>query len=117
LNLSELHKFLFEGLPVRGMLVRITDGWTEVLRRRAEGSPAGAYPVPVQQLLGEMVAAACLMPFAFGMSSWLYLVCATVLSLGFIAYAVALMREYSDALARKTFRFSLCKNRIRLQCQ
>ena len=31
----------------------------------------------------------------------------SVLSLGFIAYAVALMREYSDALARKTFRFSL----------
>jgi protoheme IX farnesyltransferase len=54
-----------------------------------------------------LLAAACLMPFAFGMSSWLYLVCATVLSLGFIAYAVALMREYSDALARKTFRFSL----------
>ena len=54
-----------------------------------------------------LLAAACLMPFAFGMSSWLYLVCATVLSLGFIAYAVALMRAYSDALARKTFRFSL----------
>lgn len=54
-----------------------------------------------------LLAAACLMPFAFGMSSWLYLVCATVLSLGFIAYALALMREYSDALARKTFRFSL----------
>jgi protoheme IX farnesyltransferase len=54
-----------------------------------------------------LLAAACLMPFAFGMSSWLYLVCATVLSIGFIAYAVALMRAYSDALARKTFRFSL----------
>jgi len=47
------------------------------------------------------------MPFAFGMSSWIYLVCAVVLSIGFIAYAVALMRRYSDALARKTFRFSL----------
>lgn len=54
-----------------------------------------------------LLAAACLMPFAFGMSSWLYLVCAIVLSVGFIAYAVALMRQYSDALARKTFRFSL----------
>lgn len=43
------------------MLVRVTEGWTEVLRRRAEGSAAGAYPVPVQELLGEMVAAACLM--------------------------------------------------------
>lgn len=54
-----------------------------------------------------LLAAACLMPFAFGMSSWIYLVCAVVLSIGFIAYAVALLRQYSDALARKTFRFSL----------
>ena len=46
---------------MRGMLVRVTDGWTEVLRRRETGSPAGPYPVPVQHLLGEMVAAACLM--------------------------------------------------------
>jgi heme o synthase len=30
-----------------------------------------------------------------------------VLSAGFTAYAVALMRNYSDELARKTFRFSL----------
>ncbi len=28
---SELHKFIFEGLPVRGMLVRLTDSWQEVL--------------------------------------------------------------------------------------
>ncbi len=54
-----------------------------------------------------LLAAACLMPFAFGMSSWLYLAFASVLSIGFIAYAVALLRHYSDALARKTFRFSL----------
>ncbi|WP_281814154.1 heme o synthase [Limnohabitans sp. MORI2] len=54
-----------------------------------------------------LLMAACLMPFAIGMSSWLYLSVAMVLSVGFIAYAVALMREYSDELARKTFRFSL----------
>lgn len=59
--MSELHKFLFEGLPVRGMIVRLTDAWTEILRRRASGSAAGAYPLPVQNLLGEMVAAATLM--------------------------------------------------------
>ena len=51
--------------------------------------------------------AACLMPFVYGMSSWLYLVVALLLSLGFIGYALALWRNYSDALARKTFRFSL----------
>ena len=51
--------------------------------------------------------AACLMPFLYGMSSWLYLFFALVLNIGFIGYAVALWRNYSDALARKTFRFSL----------
>jgi heme o synthase len=51
--------------------------------------------------------AACLMPFAYGMSSWLYLASALVLSLGFSMYGFRLWRNYSDALARKTFRFSL----------
>ncbi|MEO6292682.1 MAG: heme o synthase [Burkholderiaceae bacterium] len=50
---------------------------------------------------------ACLMPFVFGMSSWPYLVVAVALSIGFTGYAFALWRNYSDALARKTFRFSL----------
>lgn len=51
--------------------------------------------------------AACLLPFAAGMSGWLYLVAAVGLSLGFCWYGWKLWREYSDALARKTFRFSL----------
>jgi protoheme IX farnesyltransferase len=51
--------------------------------------------------------AACLMPFIYGMSSWLYLSVAVVLSVGFCVYAWKLWRNYSDALARKTFRFSL----------
>ncbi len=54
-----------------------------------------------------LLMAACLMPFAIGMSSWLYLAVALVLSVGFIGYAIALMRHYSDELSRKTFRFSL----------
>jgi molecular chaperone Hsp33 len=58
---SEIHKFLFDGLPVRGVLVRLTDAWTEVLKRRASGGSAGAYPEPVQNMLGEMAAAATLM--------------------------------------------------------
>ncbi|WP_353395507.1 heme o synthase [Hydrogenophaga sp. 5NK40-0174] len=51
--------------------------------------------------------AACLMPFVMRMSGWLYLVVAVALSIGFTGYAFALWRNYSDALARKTFRFSL----------
>jgi protoheme IX farnesyltransferase len=54
-----------------------------------------------------LLMAACLLPFVIGMSSWLYLAVAVILSAGFIGYAVALMRKYSDELARKTFRFSL----------
>ena len=56
--MSELHKFLFDGLPVRGMLVRLTDSWQEALRRRAT---VGAFPAEVRVLLGEMAAAGVLM--------------------------------------------------------
>jgi len=51
--------------------------------------------------------AACLLPFVYGMSSWLYLAVAVGLSIGFCVYAWRLMRNYSDELARATFRFSL----------
>ena len=51
--------------------------------------------------------AACLLPFIYGMSSWLYLAAAVVLSSWFCLYAYWLWRDYSDLLARKTFRFSL----------
>ena len=56
--MSELHKFIFDGLPVRGMLVRLDDAWREILKRR---QAAGGYPPEVMQLLGEMTAAAALM--------------------------------------------------------
>ena len=51
--------------------------------------------------------AACLMPFIYRMSGWFYLISALILNLMFCYYGWALWREYSDALARKTFRFSL----------
>ena len=51
--------------------------------------------------------AACLLPFVFQMSGKLYLVVAVALSIVFCWYGWKLWREYSDALARKTFRFSL----------
>ncbi|MBC7610936.1 MAG: Hsp33 family molecular chaperone HslO [Polaromonas sp.] len=56
--MSELHKFIFDGLPIRGMLVRLTDSWQEILKRRQD---AGGYPVEVMHLLGEMTAAGALM--------------------------------------------------------
>jgi molecular chaperone Hsp33 len=56
--MSTLVKFLFEGLPVRGLLVRLTDGWREVLQRR---TAVGAHPPEVRALLGELAAAGVLM--------------------------------------------------------
>ena len=55
---SELHKFLFEGLPVRGMLVQIDDAWQELLARRAERDP---WPDEVTSLVGQLCAAGTLM--------------------------------------------------------
>ncbi|GAB4564458.1 MAG: Hsp33 family molecular chaperone HslO [Rhizobacter sp.] len=57
--MSELHKFLFEGLPVRGLLVRLTGDWREVLQRRKTAQDE--FPQPVRALLGEMAAAGVLM--------------------------------------------------------
>lgn len=48
-----------------------------------------------------------LMPFIYGMSSWLYLTAAVLLGVGFCVYGFRLWRVYSDDLARRTFRFSL----------
>jgi molecular chaperone Hsp33 len=56
--MSELQKFIFDGLPVRGMIVRLTDSWKEVLRRR---SASGEWTPPVRDMLGQMAAAATLM--------------------------------------------------------
>ena len=56
--MSALHRFLFDGMPVRGMLVRLDGDWQEVLRRRAA---SGEQPAPVRSLLGQMAAAGVLM--------------------------------------------------------
>lgn len=91
--------------------------WALALYRVEDYRKSGLPMLPVthgseftrlQILLYTLVlAAACLLPFAIGMSSWLYLLVALVLSAGFTAYGWRLWRDYSDALARKTFRFSL----------
>jgi protoheme IX farnesyltransferase len=51
--------------------------------------------------------AGCLLPFVYGLSSWLYLAAAVGFGFGFCVYAWFLWRDYSDELARRTFRFSL----------
>ena len=60
--MDKLQKFLFEGLPVRGMLVRLGASWRDCLSRRRSASDGGhAFPAPVRALLGEMAAAGVLM--------------------------------------------------------
>ena len=59
--MSEIHKFLFDGLPVRGIIVRLTDAWTEILARRQTQDPTQAWAPPVAELMGEMAAAGALM--------------------------------------------------------
>ena len=51
--------------------------------------------------------AATLLPYIAGMSGLIYLASAVVLGAIFIVYAWQLWRDYSEALARKTFRFSI----------
>ena len=51
--------------------------------------------------------AATLLPFVAGMSGPIYLAAAIVLGVMFSGYGWRLWRNYSDALAKKTFRFSI----------
>ncbi len=91
--------------------------WALALYRVEDYRKAGLPMLPVTHgseftrlqilLYTGLLFAACLLPFVYGMSSWLYLAAAVALSVGFCLYAYWLWRDYSDALARRTFRFSL----------
>ena len=91
--------------------------WALALYRVEEYRKSGLPMLPVTHgseftrlqilLYTGVLFAACLLPFVYGMSSWLYLLAAVVLSGGFCLYGFWLWRDYSDALARKTFRYSL----------
>jgi protoheme IX farnesyltransferase len=54
-----------------------------------------------------LLLATTILPFLIGMSGVPYLVAALVLGLVFLYYAIGLWRDYSDALARKTFSYSI----------
>jgi len=91
--------------------------WALALYRVEDYRKAGLPMLPVthgneftrlQVLLYTFVLfASTLLPFIFGMSGLIYLAAAVLLGAGFIGYAWKLWRHYSDALARKTFRFSI----------
>jgi len=91
--------------------------WSLALYRTQDYARAGLPMLPVTHgskytrlmivLYTIVLLAVTLLPFAIGMSGWLYLACALALGGWFLLHAVVLYRDYSDALARKTFRFSI----------
>jgi protoheme IX farnesyltransferase len=91
--------------------------WALALYRTADYARAGVPMLPVthgkkytqlQVLLYTLILfAASLLPYVVRMSGVLYLVAALVLGGIFLAYAVRIRLAYSDALAQKTFRYSI----------
>ncbi|HEX5092567.1 MAG TPA: heme o synthase [Burkholderiales bacterium] len=91
--------------------------WALALYRTADYARAGLPMLPVthgarytrlQVLLYTLILfGVSLLPFAIRMSGALYLGAALVLGAVFLAYAVRIHLAYSDALARRTFRYSI----------
>src|SRR6266851_4485192 len=84
--------------------------WALALYRTEEFAKAGLPMLPVthgHRFTRLYVLLYTLLPFAYGMSGWTYLAAAVVLNGIFLGYAVRLYTNYSDALARRTFRYSI----------
>jgi protoheme IX farnesyltransferase len=91
--------------------------WALALYRRNEYAQSGLPMLPVTHgeeftrlhilLYTVILVAVTMMPVATAMSGWIYLAAATVLNVRFMVYAVQIYRNYSDYLARRTFRFSI----------
>ncbi|MBC7945762.1 MAG: protoheme IX farnesyltransferase [Burkholderiales bacterium] len=91
--------------------------WALALYRRHEYAKANVPMLPVTHgdkftrlhvlLYAVILAAVSLLPFATRMSGWLYLVSAVALNAVFLYYAARIYVDYSDQLARRTFRYSI----------
>lgn len=91
--------------------------WSLALYRMEDYRRAGLPMLPVTHgpeltrlhifLYTVVLLAGTLMPFIYGMSGWIYLVSAITLGLCFMVYGFKLWRQYSEALARRTFWFSI----------
>ena len=91
--------------------------WALALYRREEYAKAGVPMLPVTHgekftrlnlLLYTVILVACsLLPFTVKLSGLIYLAAALALGAGFLVYAIRIYREYSDQLARRTFRYSI----------
>ena len=91
--------------------------WALALYRKHEYAKAGVPMLPVTHgdaftklhllLYTLLLTASTLLPFAVGMAGWIYFISAVVLNGFFLYFAVKLLRDYSDTLARRTFAFSI----------
>lgn len=91
--------------------------WALALYRREEYSRAGVPMLPVTHgeaytrlhllLYTMLLVAATLLPFAVSMSGWIYLAAVLVLDAIFLYFSFKLYHHYSDALARRTFAYSI----------
>ena len=91
--------------------------WALALYRREDYEKSGLPMLPVTHgekftllhivLYTLILLAATLLPYIYRMSGIIYLVSALILGTIFMGYAIALYRNYSDLLAKKTFRFSI----------
>jgi protoheme IX farnesyltransferase len=91
--------------------------WALALYRRNEYARAGVPMLPVTHgeaftrlhllLYTFLLVATTLLPFATGMADFFYLGSVLVLDAVFLGYAVRLWRNYSDALAKQTFAYSI----------
>ncbi len=91
--------------------------WALALYRREDYVQAGLPMLPVTHgerftllnilLYTLILLAASILPYLYGMSGPFYLVCAIILSGIFVYYAIRLYQNYSDQLARKTFKYSI----------
>lgn len=91
--------------------------WALALYRREEYAKVGMPMLPVTHgeaftllhilLYTIILVAVSLMPYGLGMSGLLYLVSAVVLNAIFMAYVIGLYRQYSDDLAKRTFKYSI----------
>jgi protoheme IX farnesyltransferase len=91
--------------------------WSLALYRVRDYANAGVPMLPVTHgsrytrlmivLYTAALFAVTLLPYAVRMSGGLYLAAAVVLGAMFLSHALRLYRHYSDALARRTFRFSI----------
>ena len=91
--------------------------WALALYRRKEYANAGIPMLPVTHgmrytrlqilLYTALLCAVTLLPFGTQMFGIVYLAGSVILNIGFIYYAVRLYKNYSDALARQTFSYSI----------